>query len=68
MSGIVTLTEFTLAKNNFIFVSIGKMEVMECCDIMNGSRSHAAHLYPSPKSSHFTFDHRNLPVPNFSIY
>lgn len=69
MSGIVTLTEFTLPKNNFIFVSIGKMGVMECCDIMNGSRSHTRNIpVPNLPTSQFIFDHMNLPVPNFPIY
>lgn len=57
-SGIVMLTEFTytLPKNNFIFVFIGKMEMIEGCDIMNGSRSYIAHLYLNIKSSNFSFN------------
>lgn len=52
-SGIVMLTEFTytLPKNNFIFVFIGKMEMVEGYDIMNESRSYIAHVCPSMKSS-----------------
>lgn len=45
MSGVVMLTEFTytLPKNNLTCVFIGKLEMIEGYDIMNGSRSCIAH-------------------------